>query len=793
MLTPLFSLTRALQFGLAASLLSLIFLFIVSERELGAIDTNLKTLSPDFLASRTLQDAADAVASSIENRFTVVLHSADLEQLEEGVEIFQQLVEQSAEIFGADSSEHIIDKVLAQTQTQRFALLTASQREILKNSSDIELVQIARQRLYSISGGARLLPITEDPLGWYSDYLLENLAVGRSYDAPVAAELDSKPHYYFPIFFHIPDGALKLQNQEKILQFLLVAETSIKEQLPTLGFLHSGVFFFAQDAAAKSKGDISLISSVSTVGIALLIFLTFYSLRPLLLPALSVAIGVGAAYLFSQLIFGNIHIITLVFGASLIGVVIDYALHYFYHQKHSGNTSDKAEPHSTDHRKNKASLYRALFFSLLTSCIGYGALALSDLEILQRVAVFSVVGLIFAWLAVMSFGSALVGSSLSKGSALLPSLVKMGVATCGRAPRYSIALMVTAGFLGFALLAYQGLLTSDDPRVFFSPNADLLEQEKSVQAIVSKFEPGTYLIVAGDTVNQVYRHLSLLYENAPAGALLSVLDVIPSLEQQQENWQLQGRIYGDDGAAYPFLSELGVGKEQRQALQQDYEQARDKVLHPGEIFTALKHQLPSLWLENNNTFFSIVLIQQGHNIDALAAIAKAHEAITLVETANMIATAIAKQRQASSSLLGIALVLIAFLLVLRYRQVRALSLLVVPAFAIACTLSLLHLLSVPITLFHWMALFLVLGLGMDYVIFIREIPDAQQITLQAVTLSALTSLLSFGLLGTSSIPVVQAFGVTVLIGNTVNLIGAFFLSQYFATPKLLPQGDSIAD
>jgi predicted exporter len=41
----------------------------------------------------------------------------------------------------------------------------------------------------------------------------------------------------------------------------------------------------------------------------------------------------------------------------------------------------------------------------------------------------------------------------------------------------------------------------------------------------------------------------------------------------------------------------------------------------------------------------------------------------------------------------------------------------------------------------------------------------------------MTSLLSFGLLAVSSIPVVNAFGVTLLIGNLSNLIGAFIYSE----------------
>eukprot|EP00493_Phyllostaurus_siculus_P026470 UN26815 len=74
-----------------------------------------------------------------------------------------------------------------------------------------------------------------------------------------------------------------------------------------------------------------------------------------------------------------------------------------------------------------------------------------------------------------------------------------------------------------------------------------------------------------------------------------------------------------------------------------------------------------------------------------------------------------------------------------------------------------------------MALFLVLGLGMDYIIFAREMSANPEVTRQAILLSAITSLLSFGLLAFSEMPVVQAFGSIILIGNTINFIAAISL------------------
>jgi predicted exporter len=59
-----------------------------------------------------------------------------------------------------------------------------------------------------------------------------------------------------------------------------------------------------------------------------------------------------------------------------------------------------------------------------------------------------------------------------------------------------------------------------------------------------------------------------------------------------------------------------------------------------------------------------------------------------------------------------------------------------------------------------------LGVGVDYGIFFHEhLSRSEPIAWLAVGLSALSTLLSFGLLSLSQTPALQAFGLTMLIGT----------------------------
>ena len=138
------------------------------------------------------------------------------------------------------------------------------------------------------------------------------------------------------------------------------------------------------------------------------------------------------------------------------------------------------------------------------------------------------------------------------------------------------------------------------------------------------------------------------------------------------------------------------------------------------------------------------------------------------------------QRVSASQLLLVAYFLIGILLFIRYRQVSAIFTLLVPLCSTAALITVLFLLGNVFSLFHVMALFLVLGLGMDYSIFTFEMRgrEATRVTTQhAILISAITSLISFGLLGLSSIPVAQSFGIVLFLGNIFNLLFALIYTE----------------
>jgi predicted exporter len=107
------------------------------------------------------------------------------------------------------------------------------------------------------------------------------------------------------------------------------------------------------------------------------------------------------------------------------------------------------------------------------------------------------------------------------------------------------------------------------------------------------------------------------------------------------------------------------------------------------------------------------------------------------------------------------------LLFVRYRR-SAWRVLAPTVVASAAAVALLGLAGQQLQLFHLLALMLLLGIGVDYGVFFQERAERREAAAwMAVSLSAASTLLSFGLLGLSKTPALQAFGLTMLLGTAL--------------------------
>ncbi|WP_296045233.1 MMPL family transporter [uncultured Alteromonas sp.] len=726
------------------------------------IDTNLNDLNPTQISEPGLKKAIDSLTNDISQRFMVVIKGEDKTAVLNSKAALQDKLNALPELTVIEDTA-LQNEYLDVLSAYRFHLLSDDQRRSLEVNSHQQIADRALRKLYQIGDGVRLIPFEQDPLGWFSDYLLTNF---DNQDMPFQSSNSDTLNQitsFSVMFSTFPSG---MSAQQSVYSRIQVLEKQISEQY-NVTVLRSGMFFFAVDSAQSAKADIQLIAIGSVAGILLLMMLVFRSLLPLFLSLSSIAIGVGFGVITSTVVFGSIHVLTIVFGASLIGIVVDYSLHYFYHylaHRHVSNTA-----HSNV-------LFRAMLLSVITSLVGYGALGLSDLLILKKVALFSCSGLAMAWLSVMLLGPLVIRRPIEARQSLLKSIIHGCQKVLAQRPRL---LVLTGLILSCACAGYiysGNPKTNDDPRRFFHVSESLLSQEQEVANLTQIYEPGRYLLIRGNTPEAIFTALDAI--NAAHGVephtITSVADYLQSPQQQLNNYALQAKLYEDGGALDTFAATIGIAPKVSEQVKQDYKLAAGNPLRFNELLRHLP-SLPPLWFEHENTIYSFALIKKGSDLAAIETASTTIDGVEYVNTLANASKALKAQRETGTTLLFLAYALIALLVGAYYRKMSAVLLLLIPASASLIAIALVSALGHSINVFHVMALFLVLGLGMDYIIFAKEMASHPDTTQQAILLSAVTSLLSFGLLAFSSMPIVQAFGSIILIGNTINFIAAISL------------------
>lgn len=725
-----------------------------------SVDTNLKSLSPALSSNVQVSNALDKFANMAESKIVLVLSAPDEDALDNALYRAQELVEERlSHVEILDQSEALQSKLQA-LLPYRYFLLSDSAQSILADQSDEQIIDRAHRNLHTM--GASFYSLRDDPFAYLQDYSLEAMASIRVQDELVY----ENGRVYSSLVLQSKSKALEMSAQSNILSDINLLKSELLAQQTELEFLHSGIVFFSEEASRSAKRDISLISAGSMLGTILLLLFVFRSLKPLLLPVVSIVCGIGFAFVLSHFVFHSVHILTIVFGASLIGVVIDYALHYFYFRVDRPNES-------------QCRIVRALALSLLTSVVGYAALAISGLAALQQIAFFSVAGLLFSWLTVLVLGQYLTQSSLRLHDRFLQRLVRLQLILLSKFPSRLPSFLFLLVFICFIFLLQTGFSFNDSVRAFFKPSVGLLKEEAKVSQLFSSYEPASFVLVEGKSIDDVYARIESVRGLPEAKALLGVDNFVPSPTVQKHNYSLYERIYGEANLAERFLAQLGVSEADLQVLQEQYRQADQSTMSPSSLFVE-DGVLPPLWYEADAHYYSFMMIEKGVDIESLKRGLQNIDGAVYLSSVQEASRSISELRERAMLMLLSAFVFIGILMIVRYRQISAWALVAVPGCSVMVCMLVFHQLKIEITLFHTMALFLVLGLGMDYVIFVREIDDHIERTLTAIVLSAITSLLSFGLLSLSGLPVVSAFGFTVLVGNSVNLLACLLLARHLS-------------
>lgn len=648
----------------------------------------------------------------------------------------------------------------------RLALLGADDRRQLIEQPQ-SFIQQRVQALFDTFAGSRLLASDED---WFG--LAERIQAHLQPQGALQVDLASGALLVEAEGMHWAlvrartradafDLDLPLQVEALVDAARRETEANDGHLLAASGLLHAAA------SQRQATREMSWIGGGAILGAVLLLLLAFRRARALLaiLPVLCGLLGGAVACVA---LFGQIHLITLVLGGSLIGVALDPPLHYL-------SKSWALRPWNA-WGALRASL-PGLTLSLATNLIGYLALAFAPFPALEQIAVFSAAGLLSAFLCARCLLPALF-----TGLDLRPRPAPLALAERAWNLRQRLLKRVPSAVLLALLLAFcvGGLWRLDlthDLRQWVATSPQLLDQANTIARLTGQRPTSQFFLIRAADQQQLLerqarlsQRLDVLVAGGQLGGYRALSQLLaPAAEQERLRQALDALP-----RHWQPLLDLGVPRE---ALESELSTLRNlpTLDIPGALAGPLGEAWRPLWLgASDDGVAGLVSLEGLQDTSGLSALSEGLEGVQLVDRLGQLNRSFTAAQWTASELKLLSCALIVALLSLPFGLRGAVRVVALPLLAAAAALATLGWIGQPLTLFGLFGLLLVTAIGVDYAILMRERVGGAPVSLLGNALAACTTWLSFGLLAVSSTPAVSNFGLAVSLG----LVFSFLLAPW---------------
>jgi len=565
-------------------------------------------------------------------------------------------------------------------------------------------------------------------------------------------------------------------SQQAASARLDAAKSSTLSAFPSSTIYEIGALRFAQAMAGSAEHDLTLISIGSLIGTVALVLIVFSSLTPLLLSLLSVGMGIVVALSSCLLLFGDLHLITLGLGASLIGVCADYSFHFFCHRLAAAGVPSL---------RVLRSVLPAISVGIGTSIIGFSGLLFVSFPGLQEIAVFSIAGMLGSFLSVAAWLPLLPPVALGsrQPAALLWCKHALKLTQVPRVRRWAGGTAVA--LLPLLLLGLVQSQPSDDIRALQRPPQHLLEDEAHFRGLVGGSDGSRFFVVTGSSSEEILKRqddliarLRSLVRTGALGSFQSVGNFVPSESTQRRRSQLLRDVILEHKLPLQAqLSELGLPEHTFDEFITSLSGSPPSPLSLADWRKSeASRGLRQLWVQTPNAPpASIIPLQGIYDAPRVQEAARPEQGVFFYDQVADTAQLMERYRKAAAGVSLACYGLVFCFLLYRYGA-RLGTRGMVPALAsVVATTAALGLIGQPITLFSVLANVIVLGLAIDYSVFLLEGFESAGPTMLAIALSTITTVLSFGFLALSSTAVLSSFGLTLFVGVIVSMFTAPFI------------------
>ncbi|MDB6159928.1 MAG: hypothetical protein JWO04_3634 [Gammaproteobacteria bacterium] len=580
-------------------------------------------------------------------------------------------------------------------------------------------------------------------------------------------------------------------GQERAIEAVRRAfDAAVEEKggVPPASLEMSGPGVFSVAARATIKQQVARLSIVSTLLITLLLLWVYRSFRALLLGLIPVASGALAGIAAVALGFGAVHGITLGFGVTLIGESVDYSIYLFIQSQQRTST-----------------LWPTIRLGVLTSVVGFASLLPSGFPGLAQLGLFSISGLVAAALVTRYVLPNLLPPKLD-----IRDVTPLGVGLAAALQRVKTprALLLAIPILAaIALYAHRGPVWNTE----LSALSPVSKADQALDAML-RSDIGapdvSYLVVISGpgqesvlrTAEAVAPTLDDLVERGVIAGFESPARFLPSMGAQRARQESLPATSDLRANLQKALDGLPIRLERLEPFLHDVEEARNQPLLTRKELegTSLVTGVDALLLNDGGRWSALlplrvpstVAIDVGrvHSAISKAALGEGVEAVVLdikAEVDQLYSSYLSEVvRLSLAGFAGIVLLLLIFL----RSPLRVLRVVAPLALAVLTVAACLVLLGQRLTLLHLIGMLLIVAVGSNYALFFDRRSsygeaDSVPLTLASLVVANAATVLGFGVLGFSSVPILAALGSTVAPGAFLALLfSAMLASDFRARP-----------
>jgi predicted exporter len=566
-----------------------------------------------------------------------------------------------------------------------------------------------------------------------------------------------------------------------------------------LTLLMSGPGVFAVVSRATIIKEVTRLSILSTVIIVALLLGVYRSATALLLGLVPVASGALAGVAAVALGLGVVHGITLGFGITLIGEAVDYSI-YLFIQSRQGQLQAQSQDDGW-----LRSVWPTIRLGMLTSVCGFASLLPSGFSGLAQLGLYSIAGLVAAAL-VTRF---VLPHWLPRNFAIR-DVSPIGVTVSNvlhRVRGAPIIAVIVAALAGVVLFLHRDTLWNREISAL-SPVSQA-DQDLDAQLRVDIRAPDVrYLVVVSapdeettlSAAEKVGARLDKLIDEDIIGGFDSPAHYLPSQAIQHARQaslppadelrdRLQKAAVGMPVRAErlePFLADVAAARTQPILTRADLD---NTSLASGFDALLMRRPAQSGWI-------ALLPLRASPSNPSYIDDRKVRSAVEGVAPGQATVLDIKSEADAlystylleavRLSLAGFAAIVILLLIALR-SPTRVVRVVIPLALAVVTVAGGFALMGRQLTILHVIGMLLIVAVGSNYALFFdRRAADAHPgsvpLTLASLIVANIATVVSFGILAFSTVPVLAALGSTVAPGALLALVFSALLARHLPAP-----------